>query len=317
LIPVLLAPAITVAMLGAIESLLSATVADRMMRSGTRHNPNVELMAQGVANICSPLVGGLPATGAIARTATNIRSGGRTPVAGMIHALTLVLILLFAAPLAARVPLAVLAGILIVVAYNMGVWHEIPAVLKLTRADIAVWICTFTLTVVADLTVAVEVGMILAALLYIRRVSNTTSVARVTRRLIDRGTVHSLQGTTIPPYVALFRIHGPFLFGATDKLARVSRRLKGLPPIVIVRLRHVPAMDGSGLQALEDLADELKASGRTLLLCGAREQPAFLMERAEFHQHVGDANICPNIRTALRRAEQLAAEQGIISQKSR
>jgi SulP family sulfate permease len=192
-------------MLGAIESLLSATVADRMMGSGTRHNPNVELMAQGVANICSPLVGGLPATGAIARTATNIRSGGKTPMAGIIHALTLLLILLFAAPLAARVPLAVLAGILLVVAYNMGVWHEIPAVLKLTRADIAVWICTFTLTVVADLTVAVEVGMILAALLYIRRVSNTTSVARVTRRLVERGSVHSLQG---PPYRLTWRCTG-------------------------------------------------------------------------------------------------------------
>jgi SulP family sulfate permease len=316
LVPVLLAPAITVAMLGAIESLLSATVADRMMGSRTRHNPNVELIAQGVANICSPLVGGLPATGAIARTATNIRSGAKTPVAGIIHAFTLLLILLFAAPLAARVPLAVLAGILLVVAYNMGVWHEIPAVLKLTTADVAVWICTFSLTVIADLTVAVEVGMILAALLYIRRVSDTTSVARVTHLLIERGMVHSLQGTTIPSYTAVYRIHGPFLFGATDKLARISHRINELPPIVILRLRHVPAMDGSGLQAFEDLADELKHSGRTLLLCGAREQPAHLMERAEFHQHVGDANICPNIRAALVRAEQLAIEQGIISQKS-
>ena len=299
----LLSPAMTVALLGAIESLLSATVADRM--TGTRHNPNVELMAQGVANIASPLVGGLPATGAIARTATNIRSGAKTPVAGMIHSLTLLMILLFAAPLAAQVPLAVLAGILFVVAYNMGEWREIPALLKLTKADVAVWLATFTLTVLADLSVAVEVGMVLAALLFIRRVAQTTSVARVTGRLIDEGAVHSLQGTALPEYAALYRIHGPFLFGATDKLSKILDHIATLPPIVILRLRHVPAMDASGLQALEELADRLKESGRTLILCGAREQPAHLMRRAEFHEHVGDANICLDIRAALRRAEQI------------
>jgi sulfate permease, SulP family len=303
----LLGPAITVALLGAIESLLSATVADRMM--GTRHNPNMELVAQGVANVCSPLVGGLPATGAIARTATNIRSGGKTPVAGIVHALTLLMILLFAAPLAARVPLSVLAGILFVVAYNMGEWREIPALLKLTKADISVWLTTFALTVLADLTVAVEVGMVLASLLFIRKVAMTTSVARVTGRLIEEGRVHSLQEARVPEYVALYRIHGPFLFGATDKLARITDHLETLPPIVIVRLRHVPAMDASGLQALEDLADLLKTSGRTLILCGAREQPAHLMRRAEFHQHVGDDNICANIQEALFRAANIARER--------
>jgi sulfate permease, SulP family len=304
LVPKLLSPALTVALLGAIESLLSATVADRM--SGTRHNPNVELIAQGVANICSPLVGGLPATGAIARTATNVRSGGKTPVAGMIHALTLLMILMFAAPLAARIPLAVLAGILFVVAYHMGEWREIPALLKLTKADIAVWLATFSLTVLADLTVAVEVGMTLAALLFIRRVANTTSVVRVTGRLIEDGRVHSLQGAgTLPEYAALYRIHGPFLFGATDKLARIVDHMATLPPIVILRLRHVPAIDASGLQALEDLADRLKESGRTMILCGAREQPGQLMRRAEFHEHVGEANICLNIQDALRRAREV------------
>ena len=267
-LPDLLMPAMTVAMLGAIESLLSATVADRMM--GTRHNPNVELIAQGVANIFSPLVGGLPATGAIARTATNIRSGARTPVAGMIHALTLLLILLFAAPLAARVPLAVLAGLLFIVAYNMGEWHEIPMLLKMTKADIAVWFATFALTVLADLTVAVEVGMVLAALLFIRRVAETTSVARVTGSLVEEGRLHSLQGVSIPYYAAVYRIHGPFLFGATDKLTTILDHLPKLPPIIIMRLRHVPAMDASGLQALADLADHVRLSGRTLLLCGAR-----------------------------------------------
>lgn len=305
-LPDLLVPAMTVAMLGAIESLLSATVADRMM--GTRHNPNVELMAQGVANLFSPLVGGLPATGAIARTATNIRSGGKTPVAGMIHAITLLLILLFAAPVAAQVPLAVLAGLLFIVAYNMGEWHEIPSLLKMTKADIAVWLATFALTVVADLTVAVEVGMVLAALLFIRRVAETTSVKRVTDDLIEEGSVHSLQGVEIPAYAAVFRIHGPFLFGATDKLSDILDQLPALPPIVIVRLRHVPAMDASGLQAIEDFADQIHASGRTLLLCGAREQPAHLMERAEFHEHLGDENILPNVNEAMKRARQIAAE---------
>ena len=313
-LPDLLLPAMTVAMLGAIESLLSATVADRMM--GTRHDPNIELIGQGVANFFSPLVGGLPATGAIARTATNIRSGAKTPVAGMIHAMTLLLILLFAAPLAAKVPLAVLAGLLFIVAYNMGEWHEIPSLLKMTKADIAVWIATFGLTVVADLTVAVEVGMVLAALLFIRRVSETTSVARVTGTLIEEGRLHSLQGVAIPDYAAVFRIHGPFLFGTTDKLSRISDHLSTLPPIIIVRLRHVPAMDASGLQALEDLADEVRLSGRTLLLCGARQQPAHLMERAEFHEHVGDANILPNVQEALKRAREIAMELDLDQQLS-
>lgn len=314
-LPDLLVPAMTVAMLGAIESLLSATVADRM--TGSRHNPNVELIGQGLANLCSPLVGGLPATGAIARTATNIRSGAKTPVAGIIHAITLLAILLFAAPLAAKVPLAVLAGLLFVVAYNMGEWHEIPALLKMTKADIAVWLSTFALTVIADLTVAVEVGMVLAALLFIRRVANTTSVARVTGKLIEEGRLHSLQGLAIPDYAAVFRIHGPFLFGTTDKLSRISDHLDKLPPIVIVRLRHVPAMDASGLQALEDLADAVHASGRILLLCGAREQPAHLMERAEFHAHLGAENILPHVHAALDRARRIAGELGLEQETMR
>ena len=312
-LPDLLIPAMTVAMLGAIESLLSATVADRM--TGTRHNPNVELIGQGIANIFSPLVGGLPSTGAIARTATNIRSGARTPVAGMIHALTLLLILLFAAPLAARVPLAVLAGLLFIVAYNMGEWHEIPTLLKMTKADIAVWFATFALTVLADLTVAVEVGMVLAALLFIRRVAETTSVARVTGSLVEEGRLHSLQGVTIPDYAAVYRIHGPFLFGATDKLNAILDRLPMLPPIIIMRLRHVPAMDASGLQALADLADHVRLSGRTLILCGARRQPALLMTRAEFHAHVGEANILANVHDAMRRAKEIAAELDLEQQR--
>ncbi len=199
----LLGPAMTVAMLGAIESLMSAVVSDRM--SNDRHNPNVELVAQGVANVVSPMFGGLPATGAIARTATNIRAGAKTPVAGMIHALTLLAILLFASKLVSFVPMAVLAGILMVVSYNMGEWLEIPSLLKLTKTDVSVWLVTFALTVFADLTVAVQAGMILAALLFISRVAATTTVSQVTDDYVEDGRVHILQDKDIPYYATIFR----------------------------------------------------------------------------------------------------------------
>ena len=224
----LISPAITVAMLGAIESLMSAVVSDRM--SGTKHNPNVELVGQGIANIMSPLFGGLPATGAIARTATNIRSGAKTPVAGMMHALTLLAIVLFAAPLARFIPLSVLAAILLVVSYNMGEWREIPELLKLSPLEIGTWLVTFALTVFADLTVAVEAGMILAALVYIRKVTATTTVSQVTDEYLREGHVHILQHKEIPPYVTIFRIHGPFLFGATDKIDEVIQQHSGTAP---------------------------------------------------------------------------------------
>ena len=314
LILTLLSPALTVAMLGAIESLLSAVVSDRM--SGDRHDPNVELTAQGIANVVSPLFGGLPATGAIARTATNIRSGARTPIAGMTHAVTLLLILLFAAPLARHIPLAILAGILMIVAYDMGEWREIPEVVKLGPAEAAVWGITATLTVLADLTVAVEAGMILAALLYIRRVTTTTTVALVTPEYIDHGRAHSLQLHEIPDNVAIFRIHGPFLFGATDKLVELERDVAKFPKVVILRLRNMTAIDGTGLHALEHFADVLHASGRALILCGMRDQPARLMERAEFHEHIGDANLAPTIEAALRRArEVLLNDDGFSAQR--
>ena len=298
----LLGPAFTVAMLGAIESLMSAVVSDRM--SNDRHNPNVELIGQGVANIFSPMFGGLPATGAIARTATSIRSGAQSPIAGMIHALTLLCILLFAAPLASYIPMAALAGILMVVSYNMGEWREIPQLLKLTKTDISVWLVTFGLTVFADLTVAVEAGMILAALLFIARVSDTTTVSQVTDDYIEDGRVHILQDKDIPYYATIFRIHGPFLFGATDKIAAVTEKMHELPPIVIVRLRNMTAIDATGVYALEEVARQLHNTGRTLILCGAREQPARLMRQAEFEDVVGRENICANVEEALRRAEE-------------
>ena len=299
----LLRPAITIAVLGAIESLMSAVVADRM--TGDKHNPTIELVAQGVANVFSPLFGGLPATGAIARTATNVRSGAQTPVAGMVHALTLLAILLIAAPLARFIPMPILASILVIVSYNMGEWGQIPELLKLSKADISVWLVTLCLTVMADLSVAVEVGMILAAFLYIRKVTVTTTVTRVTDEYIQYGRVHILQDKTYPEYVTVFRIHGPFLFGATDKIAEISDRIHDLPPVVILRLRNMNAIDATGLLALEHLADELHASGRAIVLCGAMSQPAKLMKQSEFEQHVGAENICANIQEALQRAEQL------------
>jgi SulP family sulfate permease len=301
-------PAVTVAMLGAIESLMSALVADRM--SGDKHNPNVELVAQGVANVVSPLFGGLPATGAIARTATNIRSGAQTPVAGMIHALTLLAVLLFAAPLARHIPLGVLAAILFVVAYNMGEWREIPELWKLSWTDKSVWAITFSLTVFADLTVAVMVGMILAALLYIHKVTVTTTVSAVTEDYIEEAREHILQDKEIPDYARIYRIHGPFLFGATDKLSEITDRLDQLPPIVILRLRNMTAIDATGLQALEDLADTLHSTNRALVLCGAREQPARLMHQAEFEQHVGRENICESIEAALKRVWEIGEAEG-------
>jgi SulP family sulfate permease len=305
LIQTLISPTVTIAMLGAIESLLSAVVADRM--SGTRHNSNVELFAQGVANVVSPLVGGLPATGAIARTATNVRSGAKTPVAGIIHSVTLLLILLVAAPLAALVPMAVLAAILLVVAYNMGEWAEIPELWKQGWTDRLVWIVTFTLTVLADLTVAVEAGMILAALLFIRRVAATTTVARVTSEYIRRGHEHSLQNRNIPEYVSIIRIQGPFLFGATEKLTELIAHVRELRPVVVLRLRNMTAVDATGLKAIEDFADAVRESGRTLLLCGAPAQPTQMMHRAEFHRHVGAENILPSVDAALNRAREIHA----------
>jgi SulP family sulfate permease len=303
LIRPLISPAITVAMLGAIESLMSAVVSDRM--SGDKHNPNVELVGQGIANIFSPLFGGIPATGAIARTATNIRSGAKTPVAGMLHALTLLSVLIFAAPMAKFIPLAVLSAILLVVSYNMGDWSEIPELLKLSRLEIGTWLITFGLTVFADLTVAVEAGMIMAALVFIRKVTRSTTVSQVTPEYVEDGRAHILQDKQIPDYVAVFRIHGPFLFGATDKLEEVLHRLEDLPAIIILRLRNMTAIDATGLQAIEEFADAIHASGRGLILCGAPERPAQLMRRLDFEKHLGRENICSNIGEALDRAKVL------------
>ena len=255
-------------MLGAIESLMSAVVSDRM--SGDKHNPNVELVAQGVANIFSPLFGGLPATGAIARTATNVRSGAKTPVSGMIHALTLLAIILFAAPLVKDMPLAALAGILFMVAYNMGDWAEIPEILKLTKADIAVWLLTVFLTVFADLTLAVEVGMILAAFTFIRKISHHHHGLQSHRDYVEDSRAHILQGKDIPDYAAVYRIHGPFLFGVTDKISTITDQLSIASAHRHSALaqhdrhrRHRHRRTGGTRRSAPQ-------SGRSMLVCGAR-----------------------------------------------
>jgi SulP family sulfate permease len=302
----LLPSAFTVAMLAAVESLLSAVVADGM--SGDHHNSNMELVAQGVANIASPLFGGIPATGAIARTATNIRSGALTPIAGMVHALTLLAVLLVAAPLARFVPLATLAAVLFVVAYNMGEWREITTILRLSKTDIAVWITTFALTVLADLTVAVGVGMALAALLYIYRIAETTTVAPVTPEYLADGQAHILQDKDIPSNVTILRIHGPFLFGTTEKLTEVTKDLNQFGEVVILRLRNMTALDATGIHALEQFSDRLHKAGKTLLLCGARDQPSRLISRSTFLDHIGPENVLPHVQAALARAQQLQGD---------
>jgi SulP family sulfate permease len=231
----------------------------------------------------------------------------------MVHALTVLAVLLFAAPLARFIPLAVLSAILMVVCYNMGEWHEIPEILRLPELEIGVWLTTLLLTVFADLTVAVESGMILAALVFISKVTTTTTVSRVTEEDVARDQVHVLQGKLIPDFVAVFRIHGPFLFGSTEKLDEIRARLPRLPQVIAIRLRNTTAIDSTGLQALERLADEVHASGRFLVFCGAREQPAQLMQKEEFVKHVGRENICPNIGEAIERAQTIMQEASLTS----
>jgi sulfate permease, SulP family len=310
----LLPSALTVALLAAIESLLSAVVADSM--SGDRHNSNVELVAQGVANLTVPLFGGIPVTGAIARTATNIRSGARSPISGIVHALTLLCIILFAAPLARFIPLGALAAVLFVVAYNMGEWREIPMILRLNRKEISVWLITFILTVVADLTIAVEVGMTLAALLYIYQVSSTTVVAPLTAEAIEKAKAHIVQDHSIPHYVSMFHVQGPLLFGAAEKLVRMANSADRLQPIVILRLRYMTAIDATGLYAIEQFHEKLHESGRTLILCGTRGQPKRLIYTSNLPHLLGARNILPNIRSALHRAEDIHEQFGGIGEEA-
>jgi SulP family sulfate permease len=273
--------------------------------SGDHHKPDIELVAQGAANILTPLVGGIPATGAIARTATNIRSGATSPVSGIVHAATLLAILMVAAPLARFIPLATLAAVLFVVAYNMSEWREIGTIWRSSNADRIVWACTFALTVFADLTLAVQVGMILAAILYIHQVTETTSVEPVTDEYVHSNRHHVLQDKHIPSYVTILRIHGPFLFGATAKLSDATADLGRFGSIIVLRLRNMTAIDGTGVHALESFAKRVQASGRRLVICGCRRQPAKLVRHSELPHLIGNENIVPHVDAALQRAKAL------------
>jgi sulfate permease, SulP family len=296
----LLQPALTIALLAAIESLLCAVVADGMVDD--RHNSNQELMAQGIANIVSPLFGGIAATGAIARTATNVKSGARTPVAGIVHAATLLAILLVAAPLAKYIPLATLSAVLVNVALHMGEWHNFGRLPKWPASDAAVFLSAFILTVVVDLTVAVEIGLVLAAVLFIKRVSETTQITAVDETTETEGSQHSLVGREIPDGVMVYRIFGAFFFGAVDKLESVLKREKREPAVLILRMRKIVAMDATGLNALEDLHERLRRKGKHLVLSGPHMQPLFLMEKAGFLDRIGRDNVCPHIEAALARS---------------
>ena len=296
-------PATTIALLAAIESLLCAVVADGM--TDDRHDSNQELLAQGLANIVAPIFGGIAATGAIARTATNVKCGARTPVAGMIHAVTLLIIILAAAPLAKFIPLATLSAVLVNVALNMGEWHNFGRLPKWPRSDAAVFLTAFCLTVVVDLTVAVEIGMVLAAVLFIKRVSETTQITAVDETTETEGSQHSLIGREIPRGVMVYRIFGSFFFGAADKLESALKRLKEEPDVLILRMRKVLAMDATGLNALEDLHDRLRARGKHLILSAPHTQPLFMMGKAGFLDRLGNENVCANVQLALDRAREI------------
>jgi len=299
-------PAITIALLAAIESLLCAVVADGI--TGDRHNANTELVGQGIANICSPLFGGIPATGAIARTVANIQVGGSSPVSGMVHSATLVGIVLVAAPLAKYVPLAVLSAILVAVALRMGEWREFVRLRKIPRADAAVFLATFLLTIVFDLTVAVEVGMFLAAMLFIKRVTETTVVSRVTSDNEDEGERHSISGKEIPEGVTIYRIAGPFLFGAADKLEDALVAASAVPRIVILRMRSVTSMDATALNALEMLVSKIRAHKGHVIVCGAHTQPYFMMTQAGFLDELGEDHVAADVDEALTLAKRILGE---------
>ena len=301
----LVAPAFTIALLAAVESLLSAVVADGMI--GGRHRSNMELIAQGVANIVAPMFGGMPATGAIARTATNVKNGGRTPVAGMVHALTLLLITLFFGRWAALIPLATLAAILVVVSYHMSEWRTFRSELTAPKSDVAVLLTTFSLTVLVDLTVAIEVGMVLAAFLFMRRMAEVTNVSIVTRELADgdddeEDDPNSVRRREVPPGVEVFEINGPFFFGAAEQFKDTLGQIAKKPRVLIIRMRDVPAIDSTGLHALHELARSCKHDGTLLLLADVHAQPMFALVRSDMLVELGEENLFGNLDDALDRA---------------
>ena len=310
----LVAPALTIAILGAIESLLSATVADGVISD--RHDSNTELIAQGVANIASPLFGGIPATGAIARTMTNINNGGRTPVAGIVHAVVLLLIFLFLMPLAQYIPMACLAGVLVIVAYNMSGWRSFTAILKNPKGDVVILWITFLLTIIFDLTIAIELGMIVACLLLMRRVMEVTEITEVKHEIdpssessdLDMGAVEHL---AIPEGVEVYEINGPFFFGAGNRFEEIMGSLThtNRPKVRIIRMRKVPFVDSTGIHNLTNLCTMSQNDGIRIILSGVKPKVYEQLRHARFFNVIGEENVCANINLALGKAEQLLADK--------
>lgn len=301
----LISPAFTIAVLAAIESLLSAVVADGIIQD--RHDSNTELIAQGIANIAVPFFGGIPATGAIARTVANIENGAQSPVAGIVHAFTLLFIMLLAAPLAKFVPLVVLSAILLRVAYNMGEWEEFKRLHRIPKSDAAVFLTTFILTVIFDLTIAVEIGMILAAVLFIKKVSDNTQIVRITPETEAEGAHHSIHGKIIPEGVMIYDIYGTFFFGAAEKMEQTLQLLNQLPKILILRMHRVTVMDATALYALEVLVEKMKAQHNHVILSAPHTQPYFMMTQAGFIEKLGSYFVATDLDDALKKAKELLA----------
>lgn len=302
----LLPAAFTIAVLGAIESLLSATVADGV--TGHKHNSNTELIAQGAANIIVPFFGGIPATGAIARTMTNINNGGKTPIAGLIHAVVLLLILLFLGPLTKHIPMACLAGVLVIVSYNMSEWRTFKSLMKNSRSDVAVLLTTFLLTVIFDLTIAIEIGLLLALVLFMKRVSEVTRIT-VSKDIVDLShegeILHEDEKLSIPQGVEVYEIDGPFFFGVANKFDECMKTIGDTPRIRIIRMRKVPFMDTTGLHNLESLYRLSEKEKITIILSGVNSQVRDVLVKAGFARIIGEENICSNIHEALERANRI------------
>ena len=305
----LVAPALTIAVLGAIESLLSATVADGVI--GAHHNSNTELVAQGLANIASPIFGGIPATGAIARTMTNINNGGKTPVSGIVHAIVLLLIFLFFMPLAKYIPKACLAGVLVIVSYGMSGWRSFLALMKNPKSDVTVLLITFFLTIIFDLTVAIEVGLIIACLLFMKRVSEITDVKAVTDEINEESDMikDNAEHLTIPEGVEVYEINGPYFFGAGNKFEEVMAAFGDRPKVRIIRMRKVPFVDSTGIHNLTNLCEMSHNEGIEVVLSGVCEKVHKQLEKARFYDILGNKNICSHINLALERANEIIGEK--------
>ena len=307
-------PAVTIALLAALESLLAAVVADGML--GTRHRSNMELVAQGVGNIVSPLFMGIPATGAIARTATNIKNGGRTPVAAVVHGVALLVIMLFAGRWASLIPMPALAAILIFVAYTMSEWREFVKLLKSPKSDVAVLVATFLLTVLIDLTVAIQVGVVLAAFLFLQRMSTVTEVNLVTDSLEDDEerryeSEGAISRRAVPTSVEVFEIYGSLFFGAMERFKEALRRIEKRPRVLVIRMRDVVSIDASGIRSFEDLYESTSRGGTVLVLSDLRAQPRDALEQAGLLDHIGRENVLPDIDAALARAAEVLVEQPV------